>query len=517
MHYVMILSPDGPYMARLLDNIIRLIPFTMMRSTLRIGNAATMINGMVKMLLTKMSINSVTSWFGLTNYSDAGMNMLQQIASTVIGWDISELQKQTSKAEKAKDAPPKEHLEAIKQHMKASRDVREARREASMKEEKSLAQAIFDDCGIKKELEADQHNRAMDFLSLQLSIRDREQISNILCSLNPDILTQAIRDLVSAYDPIIRACHNAVDLSGTLSDYEAFLTDFVRLSKVTDSANTQPSTPTRLIPSRPSTPKPGQSRRSAEELRKPVLPTVADYIKLLKKHQSSLHKFLHQVVKNDKKLARKWVKYAQTSAAQFRREKDGLPNDAAGDMTPALQDLFSKLSDDKRKYVADALDNYTAYSMALQSTSRDRWNSTLTAALSSPGTRSQRNSGSHLKHHGQHTHQNPIGPGIYLSKWQNLLDNTPITPATAHGPVRHGRDRSVREKAGVGVGVEGGGTGAGPVGGASSNVGSAAYERVKAVLDRDVPEEPDVSVVIEVLGDAFRELVRERGKKACEA
>jgi len=37
-----------------------------------------MINGMVKMLLTKISVNSVTSWFGLTNYSDAGMNMIQQ-------------------------------------------------------------------------------------------------------------------------------------------------------------------------------------------------------------------------------------------------------------------------------------------------------------------------------------------------------------------------------------------------------------------------------------------------------
>ena len=74
----MILSPDGPYLARVMENVHKLVPYSMIRQTLRVGNAATMMNGMVKLLLTKLSVNSITSWIGLTNYSDAGMNLLQQ-------------------------------------------------------------------------------------------------------------------------------------------------------------------------------------------------------------------------------------------------------------------------------------------------------------------------------------------------------------------------------------------------------------------------------------------------------
>ena len=54
-----------------------------------------------------------------------------RIASTVIGWDISELNKQSAKAEKAKDSPSKDHLDSIKGHMKKSRDEREKTRQAS--------------------------------------------------------------------------------------------------------------------------------------------------------------------------------------------------------------------------------------------------------------------------------------------------------------------------------------------------------------------------------------------------
>jgi hypothetical protein len=485
LHYILILSPDGPYLVRILENVHKLIPYAMMRQTLRVGNAATMINGMVKLLLTKVTINSVTSFLGLTNYSDAGMNALQQIASTVIGWDITELKKQVSAAEKAKDAPNKEVLEAIKNHMKDERQERDKRRTLSEKSGRSIVQAILDDRGVKTELTPEQHEKAMDFFSVQLSIRDRTELSTILCSLQPDIVTAAIRDLVAAYDPIIRQCHNAIDLSGTLGDFENFLTDMIKISKGVDlsapaaaAGISRPSTP-RLASSRPATPKPPPGRKSTEEPRK-ATPGVEDFVKLLRKHQGAAHKFLHQAVKNDKSLADKWVNYAKDAVAQFRRSESSSKEDkegGAGDMTSSLQNMFSKLPEEQQKSILDTLDSYTAYTMALTSTSSDKWTSISSNSSNYQGT--------------------SAGPGMYLSKWQNLLDSTKITPATAKGPVRTGRDKSVREKVGVGVDTAGS--------------GSAAV-----IGKEDVAEAPDVSGIIEALSAGFEEEIRERGKSVWE-
>lgn len=63
---------------RMLDNIHRLIPYAIMRQTLKIGNVATMINGMLKIILAKVSIGSITNWAGLSKGADEGMNLMQQ-------------------------------------------------------------------------------------------------------------------------------------------------------------------------------------------------------------------------------------------------------------------------------------------------------------------------------------------------------------------------------------------------------------------------------------------------------
>lgn len=49
-----------------------------MRQTLRIGNVATMLNGMVRLILAKISVSTVTNWIGLSSGADEGMNLLQQ-------------------------------------------------------------------------------------------------------------------------------------------------------------------------------------------------------------------------------------------------------------------------------------------------------------------------------------------------------------------------------------------------------------------------------------------------------
>ena len=78
MHYTLILSPKGQYLLKLVDNANKLIPYVAIRQTLKIGNIATMMSALVKIILTKMSVTSLTNWIGLTASEDDGQNLLQQ-------------------------------------------------------------------------------------------------------------------------------------------------------------------------------------------------------------------------------------------------------------------------------------------------------------------------------------------------------------------------------------------------------------------------------------------------------
>lgn len=80
LHHVFVLSSEGQYLLKLLENVYGLIPFSMVRQTLRIGNAATMIHGMIRIFLAKMSVGAMTNWMGLTSGADDGMNLLQRYA-----------------------------------------------------------------------------------------------------------------------------------------------------------------------------------------------------------------------------------------------------------------------------------------------------------------------------------------------------------------------------------------------------------------------------------------------------
>ena len=52
-------------------------PYFLIRQTLKVGNAASMLSGMVKLVLAKLNMSTVTTWFGGQG-SDSGMNLLQQ-------------------------------------------------------------------------------------------------------------------------------------------------------------------------------------------------------------------------------------------------------------------------------------------------------------------------------------------------------------------------------------------------------------------------------------------------------
>ena len=78
MHYTLVLSPEGPTLLRMIQNVHNLLPYTAIRQALKIGNVATMISAVMRVVLAKASLSSMTNWMGITSGADEGMNLLQQ-------------------------------------------------------------------------------------------------------------------------------------------------------------------------------------------------------------------------------------------------------------------------------------------------------------------------------------------------------------------------------------------------------------------------------------------------------
>ncbi len=78
MHHILTLSPEGPYLLKLAENVHKMIPYSVVKQTVRISNAATMMNTIVKLFLAKMSVGAVSNWLGLTQHAADGMNLLQR-------------------------------------------------------------------------------------------------------------------------------------------------------------------------------------------------------------------------------------------------------------------------------------------------------------------------------------------------------------------------------------------------------------------------------------------------------
>lgn len=78
MHYTLVLSPEGPSLLRMIENVHKMLPYVVIRQTLKVGNVATMISGMMRVVLAKASVSAVTNWMGFTSGADEGMNLLQQ-------------------------------------------------------------------------------------------------------------------------------------------------------------------------------------------------------------------------------------------------------------------------------------------------------------------------------------------------------------------------------------------------------------------------------------------------------
>lgn len=167
-----------------------------------------------------------------------------------------------------------------------------------------------------------------------------------------------------------------------------------------------------------------------------------------------------------------WVEYVHAAAQQFRNDETPPPSDAVisdkmamGGVKPALETSFSKLSDSDRKEIVAELEAHHKYIEDLRTASAAR----ISAVI-------------------KRTHSTPFGPGAYLARWQQLMDNTIITPATANGPVRYGGSQSVKEEA-------------------SKDVDGSAGAAVVPADESKPLEAPKVETTLRLLGEKFRSVL----------
>jgi len=540
-----VLSPDGPYIIRLLEGVHKLLPYTMIKKILRIGNAATMVQGMMRLLLAKISVGALSNWVGLTQNAKDGMNLLQRYPSKnhsiivkkkkkmtdwlcriiwlVLSWDSFSHRKITERIEKETggDSPPQECLDALKRYAARPREEHEFIRNLSMENSTSMVATIlgFTNPDFLSALSEAQHSRCHQYFAELIMTRDLEEIINILCRQTPDLFTQALKDIVATFDPIIREVHEHIDLREYVSATESFLTDFINLSKGT------PATSSRLSSF-------AAAFRKSDTV-KARTPSVEDYVDLLRRNKHIIYRWVHQVAARCPTIRDEFHAWAKESAKVFQRatkEASSSPinpeneHEGAGALSNGLQNLWLSLPPDTRSNILPSIDAHAKYLAELKQLSRARMqrildnihstsptpspvNSQFSATAScshpslseSPQTStplsgspcdtptsytsshtfpvSRSNSPLRLTSTGSHT-----GPGMYLSRWENLLNTTPIGPATARGPIRSGRE--VRPKPVVG------------------DVWEMEGE----------PKPPDVEKVVVALEEGFRRLVGSKMK-----
>ncbi len=283
-----------------------------------------------------------------------------------------------------------------------------------------------------------------------------------------------------------------MDLSDTVFDFEAFLGDLLKVSKIRDET---------------------------------TIPTVGDFVALLKKHQYSCHKFLHQVCKNGKELTGWYLEWAKQAASQFRRKTtvSGSKTRDAGDLTEPLNELFSNLSIEQQDRILPILDQQIKYIDEMHTSSRKRLDAVLKtppsknpaiARILSSTNSSQSSSRASSPARGEKSAQTPKisssgpssdpGPGAYLARWQDLLDNTPITPLLPSGMVEKASSKEV--VIGSTADVDGENL-------VEVSDGKTGVEKVRERVNGEDSRsgKPDVKIIVEAMGQDFRELLGARG------
>lgn len=468
-----------------------------------------------------------------------------RIISAVLSADSSEFRKTAENIEKAKDGPPKELLAKIKEYIARPRNIHEKTRAASVDSPTSIIALILGECHAS--LTIQQHTQCHEYLSACLAIRDREEITKVLCRHKPDHFTRAIRDVVNSFEPIIRNVHEKVDLREHLTSIENTLTDLINTSKPKPNPVTISNIQTGNA----------QADWGPTETR---APSIEDYVGLLTKARQLVYNLIHDVLSKCPEVADQYRSYckeafktfssSQTHASQQPRRsrqersssadsfdsaveelqievtnKNGDPeafepnpaenrtNDpapsksgegspsktewrqrrgAAGALSRNLQTVFSALPNETRARVLAVVDFHVKYLAELEELSLNRMQHILDDMLAQPQTEAANS----LDNHGlakSAATASISGPGMFLSRWQQLLDDTIVTPNAPGGQPRRGKD--VKHALAQGKTVS------------SATKGAWDPEALTALVESGVPAPPEGErIVVEAMGAAFKSL-----------
>ncbi|KAL8366945.1 hypothetical protein RB595_009138 [Gaeumannomyces hyphopodioides] len=552
VHQIFVVSPEGQYLVNMIENLHKLLPYSMIRQTLRLANAATVVSGLVKLLLGKLSMGSVSNWLGVTTDADDGLTLLQRIVSMILSWDSADFKKTAEKLKKSAVGPSKAELAVIEEHIARPREEQECMRTISVKKKQSIVMTILEmtDPNLAADLlegVPERHAALLEYYSARLSMRDRDEIARVLCRSRPDLPTQLLRDVVAAYEPLIREMHSKVPLHEHMVDMEGFITEFIETCR-----GKKPAVPGTATPGQP--------------------PSVTDFVELMQRNKHMLYKFLHRVAKGCPEMREEFRDWCNNSIKEFRVEspsstsRDQHVNWAAtvaaaltesgiriarppasdgddwtggaGAMSAALQAMFAALPPATKAEVAPLLDRHQMYLEILDEQSSRRMQAVLddmkgsrrssssSSSASDKSGRSGRSGGSSngssngslwsRKKNKNGGAPQPVvivgaqsGPGRYLVRWQDLMDEALITASAAHGgPVRRGRD--VRGATAAGKSATGGKVKDGS-NGASQDL-AEWLEHIRLEQDDKARggyrEPPDVTPVVETLGPLFKEMLR---------
>lgn len=283
---------------------------------------------------------------------------------------------------------------------------------------------------------------------------------------------------------MIRRVHEKIDLREHLAAAESFITDFIATSK----PNKTPS---------------GISSNFEQDTKLSTrAPSIEDYVALLRNHRQSLYNWLHQVATLCPDIRDDFRAWCVETVKVFRQSHRGpadtgtAPVDgntlgldarrrgAAGAFSSNLQALYQSLPMETRGRIIPALDGHAEYLLALERLSLQRMQNILDympegGVLAVDDAEGSRSSIS--------------GPGMFLCRWQQLLDDTVVGPAVPGGPLRSGRD----VKGSLAHG---------------KTVNTAARDgwdpsALANLAERDTPRPPDVKVVVAALGESFEKMV----------
>ena len=240
---------------------------------------------------------------------------------------------------------------------------------------------------------------------------------------------------------MIRSLHDKIDLRQHIDAARAFMDDFIKISKGK---------------------KVGSPEGKGKEMRPP---SVDDYVDLLRRHRFALYRWLHDIGSKCPEIKDMCVDWAKEIAQEFSSKT---PAREAENMDERLNALFESLPGHKQDPIVAALDAHMEYLTILEQDSFQRMQS-----IADPDSE-----------------DSARGTGIYLSRWQDLMDETQITPGEPHGEMRlgrHVRDATTKAK---------------PAGGKGQSWDFDVEEMLAA---------PDVSIVTGTLGAEYTALLAGMG------